>query len=77
MTGQSEFHLRGDFVAHGYKYRSDTEAYEVEAQDQTLGANLPLIGLDLDTSSLGALMAYFRGDYDVRPWSDFDPRKLM
>jgi hypothetical protein len=48
-------HWRGGFVGHAFKYTYD----DLEKEDEELAEDdFPLIALDLDTTSLGPLIAY-------------------
>jgi hypothetical protein len=61
MVGPEAACSLGDYVAHGYKYlyTDDPDAYD--AADQDLVTNdFPLIALDLDTTSLGPIVAYLK-----------------
>jgi hypothetical protein len=62
MVGDKAARWRGDYVAHAFKYTYDTDPSEFHALDQDddeEGNGYQLIALDLDTTSLGPLLAWF------------------
>jgi hypothetical protein len=58
MIGPRAAHWLGDYVAHAYKYIYNDDDSVWDAVDTALGEDFPLIALDLDTTSLGPLVAY-------------------
>ena len=63
MAGPHAAVWKGIHVAHGFKYRYSDEVDKYYEEDRELkgveGERFPLIALDLDTTSLGSLVAYF------------------
>ncbi|EAT83025.1 hypothetical protein SNOG_09760 [Parastagonospora nodorum SN15] len=61
MIGAEADRWLGDYVAHGYKYlySDDPDAYDAADQDLVTD-DFPLIALDLDTTSLGPIVAYLK-----------------
>lgn len=59
MIGPAAERWRGDYVAHGQKYLNSDDMDDCDATDQDLVTDdLPIIALDLDTTSLGPIIAY-------------------
>jgi hypothetical protein len=59
MIGPLATRWLGGYVAHAYKYTRGMEMDEYdEADDELHPEDSPLIALDLDTTSLGPLIAY-------------------
>jgi hypothetical protein len=60
-------------VAHAYKYTYSSDESSWDEEDIALGekfADFPLIALDLDTTSLGPLVAFLAGTRDLRLLED-------
>jgi hypothetical protein len=45
-------------MAHGFKYQYGDDESGWDDEDKAVGQDFPLIALDLDTTSLGPLVAY-------------------
>jgi hypothetical protein len=61
MIGPHAARWRGDYVAHAYKYTYSSDESSWDEEDIALGEQLedfPLIALDLDTTTLGPLVAF-------------------
>ncbi|KAF2027182.1 hypothetical protein EK21DRAFT_115074 [Setomelanomma holmii] len=58
MIGPAAARWLGGYVAHGWKYQAWDEKETWDEENKALGADFPLIAVDLDTTSLGPLIAY-------------------
>jgi len=62
MVGPHAVVWKGSYIAHGFKYLYSDEPstyHEADREQTKNGDKFPLIALDLDTTSLGPLIAYF------------------
>ncbi|ENH98845.1 hypothetical protein COCC4DRAFT_154761 [Bipolaris maydis ATCC 48331] len=58
LLGPEAHRWRGGYVGHGYKYSTVTDPDDYDDTDAK-DSDDPLIAVDLDTTSLGPLIAYF------------------
>jgi hypothetical protein len=58
MIGPQAARWRGEYVAHAFKYTYDDEEDAWDEEDRALDQPFSLIALDLDTTSLGPVIAF-------------------